>query len=298
MKNLRLALAAFLVIFSLIFGACYELLEDGADIQGRLVIYPDPREEDSEELDGVAWFKILRRIEDLGQMVTLYIKDCKVPTVVNASQIGLYEDSGEVIFNPYFPTNQGKNLILRIILPDAATVIIQAVAASEIIPPGEGDEDIAEQIEKSAFAYFTNLRSVSALNVKDIGNFAFYGLNNLSGLDFPRAVNIGAYAFSKCTSISSARFHQVKDIDDYAFRGCSALSNTYFPEADIIGIGSFQNCTSLTEVFFEKVTKVKGYAFEGCTSLTRATFDMGVKGSPADIESTAFPSGTQVINAP
>jgi hypothetical protein len=289
---MRLALTAILGVFLLILGACYELEEDENDIQGRLLRFP---EKSGTELilDEKEWFNILDKVTNANNFVTLDLKDCKAPTDgENEFLGGLYKDpvTDEIVFNPKYTTKQKKDRILKIILPDAATMIISAVEDETDIDDTDIDnsEKIKKQSDQSAFAHFTSLRSISAENVAIIGNYAFYGLHNLNNLDFPSAKDIRPYAFKGCTSLTSVLFTQVIDIGKFSFKDCTKLSRLIFPVAETIGMNAFKNCTSLTAVRFEKATDVKKFAFLSCRNLKRATFDLGVGGATIIVDDDAF----------
>ncbi len=129
-------------------------------------------------------------------------------------------------------------------------------------------------------------------DVTSIGNYAFYGCENLTGVMIPDEVtSIGVEAFRGCTGLADADdfivvAHILFDYDgsggdvvipegvtsigNKAFECCDSLTSVTIPDS-VTGIGdcAFSWCESLTSVTIpEGVTSIGNKAFENCDSLT------------------------------
>ena len=112
-------------------------------------------------------------------------------------------------------------------------------------------------------------------SVTTIGNGAFSGCENLTGVTIPNGVVI---------------------IADNAFWHCSALTGVTIPDSvTSIGEYAFYACSALTNVkLSQNVTVIREAAFEGCSSLAGVTLPKGVTA----IESLAFfgvPAGSIIV---
>lgn len=119
-------------------------------------------------------------------------------------------------------------------------------------------------------------------NVKSIGNYAFYGCNQLANVSLAENTNlteIGAYAFGKCSYLSSIKIpDQVLKVGDHCFDNCTNLSaaNLYGVNSDgntslqQIGDGLFYNCTALKQISLpDNLTSMNTMkdVFNNCSSL-------------------------------
>ena len=108
--------------------------------------------------------------------------------------------------------------------------------------------------------------------VTSIGNKAFYGCINLSGITLPSGVmSIGDFAFYNCSSLTSITIPSgVTSIGAYAFAGCSRLTSITIPSSvTSIGGAAFYGCRNLLSITIPSgVTRIKDSTFENCNSLT------------------------------
>ena len=115
--------------------------------------------------------------------------------------------------------------------------------------------------------------------VTSVGDYAFYGCNNLTSITIPDGVaDIGDYAFANCLSLTSINIpRSVTGIGEGAFDECSSLTSITIPEG-VTSIDAFYNCRNLVSVTIPKsVTNIGYYAFSNCSSLTSITLPEGVK---------------------
>jgi hypothetical protein len=81
--------------------------------------------------------------------------------------------------------------------------------------------------------------------VTSIGNYAFYGCNQLVSIDIPSSVtSIGNYAFYGCNQLVSIDIpSSVTSIGNYAFNGCTSLATVSIPTSvTSIGVSAFPSC--------------------------------------------------------
>ena len=163
--------------------------------------------------------------------------------------------------------------------------------------PGAGSmTNYSDTDSPSPFQGNNSIRTVIiGEGVGSIGNYAFYGCENLLYLDLPSTLSvIGTYAFGGCTRMYSPDLEEtcVQVIRDHAFDGCTGIEWIVIPEGvRAINAYVFADCTYLAEVSLpstlteigysafshtaltsidipDSVTKIGGSAFSTCTELT------------------------------
>ena len=138
---------------------------------------------------------------------------------------------------------------------------------------GTGDmRNYSSASSTSWYAYRDQIKSVELEDgITSIGNFAFYGLENLTDVTIPEGVtSIGGFAFKNCISLETVDLPStLKKLGESAFFGCSKLSKIVIPEGIYTIWGyTFKNCTSLKEVTLPStLIKVDEAVFYGCSSL-------------------------------
>ena len=122
-------------------------------------------------------------------------------------------------------------------------------------------------------------------SVTSIGDCAFRGCKNLTGIAIPEGVtSIGDDAFSYCESLTGVTIPEgVTSIGDDAFDSCKNLTSVTIPASvTSIGNSAFASCKSLTSVTIpDGITSTKSSVFIDCTSLTSVTI-------PASMMSIGF----------
>jgi len=208
-------------------------------------------------------------------------------------------------------------------ITENGTYNVEAFAQAEVMVSGGGggkesgiiDRTISGEyvngevtsIGNYAFAYCSNLTTVSFPQASYIGTYAFYSCRslitasfpqasyigssafqiclNLTTVSFPQASYIGTYAFYSCRSLITVSFPQVSYIGDDAFYSCSNLTTVSFPQASYIGYYAFRDCFKLTTASFPQASTIRDYAFASCSNLTTASFPQAIT-----IRSYAFSS--------
>ena len=108
-------------------------------------------------------------------------------------------------------------------------------------------------------------------SITQIGEYAFYGLNNVESIELGESVEvIGESAFEECFALENVDIPaSLKTIGDYAFSSCEKLVSVRFGESvEYIGECAFYECTSLESAELpESLTCIEDYAFIMCSAL-------------------------------
>ena len=112
--------------------------------------------------------------------------------------------------------------------------------------------------------------------VKSLGNYAFYGCENLVSAQVADSVqDIGTSVFSGCSSLTEVSIPEgVPVLDENVFRGCTSLQNVNIPSSVTeIGRKAFSE-SGLTEITVPETVNKMGYMpFDGCASLKSITWN-------------------------
>ena len=161
--------------------------------------------------------------------------------------------------------------------------------------------------------------------ITSIGNFTFFGFENLKSIEIPESVtSIGSYVFAGCTSLTSVIIpEEITNIGEEAFQGCINLKYNIYENAlylgneynlylalirrinvdikdciinsntKIIAPNAFYDCTNFASVEIPSSVKSIGdYAFSKCENLTSVTISEGVK----NIGECAFYNCISLVN--
>ena len=106
--------------------------------------------------------------------------------------------------------------------------------------------------------------------ITSIGNFAFYGMTNLTETSLADSItSIGAYAFKNDSSLENVAVpSELTQIQESAFYGCAKISSIVI-SAKVTKIGdyAFSRCSSLKDIFFEgDAPEIAQYAFNKVTA--------------------------------
>ena len=201
-----------------------------------------------------------------------------------------------------------RNTVLRIkaieVKPedpvDPNQVIYYTTSDKVAIEPAEGAEFGASY--DSSKSKYLDLKGIMVFdgNVTQIGDHAFDGCDNLTGMTLPSTVtSIGEYAFAGCSSLGAPNTPSGSDITEPA-KGPNRSDETTFviPEGvTSIGAYAFKDCENLTSIIIpDSVTSIGDGAFEGCTNLT----DINIPDSVEDLGENVFNgcSGITSVNIP
>lgn len=164
-------------------------------------------------------------------------------------------------------------------------------------------------IGNSAFTGCSNLTGVTIpSSVTSIGSNAFSGCSSMTSITIPSAVtNIGSGAFASCRSLTRITIpSKVTAIEDGTFYGCSGLTSVTLPSGiTSIGKQAFQNCSSLTSITLpSSLTSIGVYGFSGCSGLKNITIPSGVTSigqstfaNCSSLASITLPSGLTSIGS-
>lgn len=129
---------------------------------------------------------------------------------------------------------------------------VTAYAAVEVNVPGMADEFITKAIGGD----YVNDRAAF------IGDYAFYGQNKLTSVDFPFVATIGIQSFAECTTLQDATIPLATKIGSNAFLNCKVLKKAHYPLASDVGLYAFRNCYQLNEVHLPLITSVSDCTFD------------------------------------
>lgn len=153
---------------------------------------------------------------------------------------------------------------------------LTAITVAEENPVFDSRENCNAIIETEGNVLHTGIiTTVIPSTVTAIGNYAFNGLTELTGIDIPISVtSIGDYAFSGCTELADINIpDSVTYVGGWAFYECPNLTKMSIPNGvSSIEPSIFSQCTGLTEVTFgNAVTQVGRDVFSGCNNLVKLT---------------------------
>jgi hypothetical protein len=106
--------------------------------------------------------------------------------------------------------------------------------------------DRITKVSQYAFAYRTNLKSISLPNLKSSQTRAFTNCESLVSLSIP---NMSGYTYqymaAYCGSLQTADVSNASYISSYSFYGCANLTKMEFNRVGTIATNAFNGCTKL-----------------------------------------------------
>ena len=208
-----------------------------------------------------------------------------VAAVVTAVVVSDSDDSSASITDDWTFDVNSKVLYYKggTVMPDYTStdnpiVALNASSASWV----EFDTDV-KNIGDFAF-YGSSLNSVTIPDsVKSIGKASFGLCYRLKTVDLPSGLTeIRDNAFYSCIEVKSMNIpSSVTELGANAFISCTALKTVALPTYDseypdrtlVIKAETFSGCTSLESIYIpQHVTVISEYAFKNCSSMTAVTF--------------------------
>lgn len=118
----------------------------------------------------------------------------------------------------------------------------------------------------------TNLKSIDLSKAPYIGEYAFYGIGNLTEIVFPDSLSADSEFLKPCT-VSGIPYNCT-----YAFGQNHALTSVKLPKGlTSIPKGCFSGCYSLSDVEFpQSLERIENGAFMKCSSLVSPQFNEGL----------------------
>ena len=112
--------------------------------------------------------------------------------------------------------------------------------------------------------------------ITSIGDYAFYGCNNITSLNIPNGVTkIGNGSFYGCTGLASISIpSNVTSIGDCAFQSCAGINTVNIPNSvKGIGVSAFADCVGVSSVQFgNSLVSLGDSAFSSCYNLPSIEF--------------------------
>lgn len=136
----------------------------------------------------------------------------------------------------------------------------------------ERTQDNLLSIGNSAFENCTSIRKIEMDGyVRDIGERAFYGCENLTEVILPTEIKIiRKSTFENCTSLKIINLENVTIFQSSSFLGTALTKISYSAELLSLSDKAFQDCKELTTVSFNKDgVCLPESAFKGCEKLKK-----------------------------
>ncbi len=192
-----------------------------------------------------------------------------------------------------------SRILLLLLIP----AVIQAAISGDYEYTDNGDNTCTITAYTGPGGDITIPETLNGLTVTVIGDYAFAGNYNLTGITIGNSVTIigaGAFqysgltnvtignnvttigyrAFLICADLSNITLgNSVTAIGDYAFYSCSSLTNIVIPESvTTIGEAAFLNCNGLAGNLMipDSVTMIGARAFSHCINFSGVTIGNGV----------------------
>ena len=118
-----------------------------------------------------------------------------------------------------------------------------------------------------AFYYCNQMSGAVQTNSPYIHTYAFYYCSKLTSLNFPNAVSVYVSAFCYCSAVTTAIFPKLTSIGSYAFASNYKLNTVSMPLVKSVSNYGFQYCSSLTTISLPSCTYLGTYAFRNCIRL-------------------------------
>jgi hypothetical protein len=161
-----------------------------------------------------------------------------------------------------------------------------------------GDDAVIDGIIQKTIAEFKDDQ------VTSVGNYAFYGCDNLTSVVLPVATYVNPYAFKGCSSLTELELPNVTGLAGYCFDDCTSLTSLNLPSVIHIGNDSVcRNGTALRTVNLPSATTTGGPGwFDGCVNLAnvnmplmRVIHNRAFKGC-SSLESLRFSACTEIYS--
>lgn len=108
------------------------------------------------------------------------------------------------------------------------------------------ESDKITELSQYAFAYRTELKTLSLPNLKTSNTRAFTNCNSLVSLSIPNMTGYTyQYMAAYCSAMTTADVKNASYVSSYSFYGCSALTKIEFNRVGTIATNAFNGCTKL-----------------------------------------------------
>ncbi len=129
--------------------------------------------------------------------------------------------------------------------------------------------NLGQILKESGKKVFIQIELENGKVLKEIGDFVFYDVKNLAGIELPEGLtSIGTLAFSGCSGLTSISIPEgLTSIGDRAFEDCSGLTSIDLSNCSnltSIGEEAFYGCSGLTSIDLSNcsnLTSIGGHAF-------------------------------------
>lgn len=170
----------------------------------------------------------------------------------------------------------------------------------------KGDVTIPERVELNGISFrvvsigeyafsASGTKSVTALFVQKISQYAFHECKTLTSADFPLVKTIGEGAFRENKALTSINIPSVTSIGNWTFSECTKLEKIFLPNAVSIGRSAFWGCKSMASAHLPKVKSAVEMSFAHCSSLetismpNAETIGMGIFSDCTNLKTVSIP---------
>lgn len=155
----------------------------------------------------------------------------------------------------------------------AATEMVDGITWTYTVTDGKAciyGDLYSAAIPKTTSGAITIPSTLGGFPVTRIGNFAFFGCRDITGVTIPNEVtSVGECAFYYCTSLENIEIpNKVTNIGESAFYNCDSLTSITIPNSVTnIGESAFLDCSALANVKIGNgMITIGREAFNGCNS--------------------------------
>ncbi len=135
---------------------------------------------------------------------------------------------------------------------------------------GDGTITETDKVLEHVWKYSVGTTLHIASDVEGIGNYQFYGSNNLIGLELLCSSSVGDYAFAACKNLKKVSIVGNPSLAKAVFSSCTGLTDLKISSNTELGYGTFFECTGLVDVAIPaNAESLPESLFEGCTGLTK-----------------------------
>lgn len=140
--------------------------------------------------------------------------------------------------------DSGREIELR--LPNMTEIPDYAIYGEKrVATPSIKSIDAIVSGEKSGVEPLQALKSVDAPVAVSLGDFAFYGCENMSSFSAPQLNKVGRASLYECSGLTSISLPELMSVGELSFAYCSQLESVVLPKVKQIDALAFHVCHSL-----------------------------------------------------
>jgi hypothetical protein len=202
--------------------------------------------------------------------------------------------------NAFFGCIGFETMIVRISTLEGTNIFDGCVNISDLTLIGSGSTGTFKPTTAASTIWSLSTADtlkITLIGITEIGDYTFYGCENLTSINLENIASIGSYAFQDCVGLTTIKMQMNVSMSTGAFSGCTAVSDvtltgtgtrdfgsiygsmpwnistaeelTVTLSEGITGISDsmFNGCENLVSITMPGVTTIGSYAFNGCSKL-------------------------------